>query len=387
MKAIKQNLSKWLYWFLFAIAIILVYKFLDNFTAISEVIGNFFDVIAPFLTGALLAYLLYIPASKIEKGFTKSKAKFIKKRARGLSVLLTFILAILLIIVLVNVILPIVTESIIELVNNFQDYWNSTVERFNNLPEDSILKSDGVNDIINSIGDSIRNIDLKQYINPEKITTYVRSVLGVASGIFDVFVTIVVSVYVLLQRGKILDFCAKIGMAVFDEKTCNKIGEYFNNSNKIFFKFISSQLIDAVIVGILVTIAMAIIGVRYAVLLGFMIGLFNIIPYFGAIIAVVISVLITIITGGLSQTLIMAIVVIILQQIDANIINPKIIGNSLEISPLLVIFAVTVGGAYFGVLGMFLSVPIIAVLKIVINDYLDYRIRNKKTYKSIDNNE
>ena len=387
MKAIKQNLSKWLYWFLFAIAIILVYKFLDNFTAISEVIGNFFDVIAPFLTGALLAYLLYIPASKIEKRFTKSKAKFIKKRARGLSVLLTFILAILLIIVLVNVILPIVTESIIELVNNFQDYWNSTVERFNNLPEDSILKSDGVNDIINSIGDSIRNIDLKQYINPEKITTYVRSVLGVASGIFDVFVTIVVSVYVLLQRGKILDFCAKIGMAVFDEKTCNKIGEYFNNSNKIFFKFISSQLIDAVIVGILVTIAMAIIGVRYAVLLGFMIGLFNIIPYFGAIIAVVISVLITIITGGLSQTLIMAIVVIILQQIDANIINPKIIGNSLEISPLLVIFAVTVGGAYFGVLGMFLSVPIIAVLKIVINDYLDYRIRNKKTYKSIDNNE
>ena len=118
-----------------------------------------------------------------------------------------------------------------------------------------------------------------------------------------------------------------------------------------------------------------------------MIGLFNIIPYFGAIIAVAISVLITIITGGLSQALIMAIVVIILQQVDANIINPKIIGNSLEISPLLVIFAVTVGGAYFGVLGMFLSVPIIAVLKIVINDYLDYRIRNKKTYKSIDNNE
>ena len=176
-------------------------------------------------------------------------------------------------------------------------------------------------------------------------------------------------------------------MAVFDEKTCNKIGEYFNNSNKIFFKFISSQLIDAVIVGILVTIAMAIIGVRYAVLLGFMIGLFNIIPYFGAIIAVAISVLITIITGGLSQALIMAIVVIILQQVDANIINPKIIGNSLEISPLLVIFAVTVGGAYFGVLGMFLSVPVIAVLKILINDYLDYRIRNKRTYKSINNNE
>ena len=387
MKAIKRNLSKWLYWFLFGVAIILVYKFLDNFTVISGVIGNFFHIIAPFLTGALLAYLLYIPASKIENGLIKSKIKIIKRKARGLSVLITFILAILLIVLLVNVILPIVTESIIELVNNFQGYWNATVDRFNNLPEDSFLKSDIVKDAINGIGESIKSIDLKQYINPEAISTYVKSVLGVASGIFNVFVTIVVSVYVLLQRGKILEFCAKIGKATFDERTCNKIGNYFQNSNTIFFKFISSQLIDALIVGILVTIAMTIIGVKYAVLLGFMIGLFNIIPYFGAIIAVAISVLITIITGGLSQALIMAIVVIILQQIDANIINPKIIGNSLEISPLLVIFAVTVGGAYFGVLGMFLSVPIIAVLKIVINDYLDYRIRNKKIFKSIDNNE
>ena len=129
--------------------------------------------------------------------------------------------------------------------------------------------------------------------------------------------------------------------------------------------------------GSLVTIAMSLIGVKYAVWLGFMIGLFNIIPYFGAIIAVAISVIITIITGGISQAIIMAVVVIILSQIDSNIINPKIIGNSLEISPLLVIFAVTVGGAYFGVLGMFLSVPVIAVLKIIINDYLDFKIKKK----------
>ena len=118
---------------------------------------------------------------------------------------------------------------------------------------------------------------------------------------------------------------------------------------------------------------MSIIGVKYAVLLGFIIGLFNIIPYFGAIIAIALSILITVITGGLSQAIIMAIIVIILQQIDANIINPKIIGNSLEISPLLIIFAVTVGGAYFGVLGMFLAVPVVAVLKIVVNDYLEYK--------------
>ena len=147
--------------------------------------------------------------------------------------------------------------------------------------------------------------------------------------------------------------------------------EYVHNSNYIFFKFISGQLIDAVVVGILVTVAMSIIGVKYSILLGFIIGLFNIIPYFGAIVAVGLSILITVITGGLSKAFWMALIVIILQQIDSNIINPKIIGDSLEISPLLVIIAVTVGGAYFGVLGMFLAVPVAAVFKIIINDWIE----------------
>ena len=363
MDEVKKKFSKWMYYFLLAVAIIIVYKFFDNFTAIGETIGNFFGVIKPFFAGALLAYLLYIPASRIEKKLTKSKRKFLKHKSRGLSVLITYILAILVIILLVNVILTVVLESVMELVNNFQWYWNTAIEKLNALPEDSILKSQQAEDVIKNVGEAIQNIDLKQYINTEKITGYVKSALGVASGIFNIFVSIVVSV---------------LTMAIFDKKTCDKIEKYIDSTNKIFFKFISSQLIDAIIVGILVTIAMSIIGVKYSVLLGFMIGLFNIIPYFGAIIAVAISILITVITGGISKALIMAIVVIILQQIDSNIINPKIIGNSLEISPLLVIFAVTVGGAYFGVLGMFLAVPVVAVLKIVVNDWIEFKSKVTK---------
>ena len=378
MDEVKKKFSKWMYYFLLAVAIIIVYKFFDNFTAIGETIGNFFGVIKPFFAGALLAYLLYIPASRIEKKLTKSKRKFLKHKSRGLSVLITYILAILVIILLVNVILPVVLESVLELVNNFQWYWNTAIEKLNALPEDSILKSQQAEDVIKNVGEAIQNIDLKQYINTEKITGYVKSALGVASGIFNIFVSIVVSVYILLQRNQIINFFEKLTMAIFDKKTCDKIEKYIDSTNKIFFKFISSQLIDAIIVGILVTIAMSIIGVKYSVLLGFMIGLFNIIPYFGAIIAVAISILITVITGGISKALIMAIVVIILQQIDSNIINPKIIGNSLEISPLLVIFAVTVGGAYFGVLGMFLAVPVVAVLKIVVNDWIEFKSKVTK---------
>ena len=373
MNEVKKNFSKWMYWFALAVAIILVYKFLDNFTAIGSAIGHFFEIIAPFLLGLFIAYLLYIPASRIENALKNSKSKFLKKKSRGLSVLITYILAICIIIILINVIIPVVIDSTIELINNLQIYWNETVNRLNALPEDSFLKSEQVSEFIKMIGDGLQNVDLKEYINPERITGYVKSVMGVASSIFSAFVTIIVSVYMLLQRGQILEFCRKLISAIFGEETCKKVNEYLDDANKIFFKFISSQLIDAFVVGILVTIAMSIIGVKYSVLLGFMIGLFNIIPYFGAIVAVVISVLITVITGGLSQAIIMAIVVIILQQIDANVINPKIVGNSLEMSPLLVIFAVTIGGAYFGVLGMFLAVPVVAVFKIMLNEYIDYK--------------
>ena len=269
MNEVKKNFSKWMYWFLLAVAIILVYKFLDNFTAIGNAIGKFVGIISPFLAGTLMAYLLYIPASRIEKKLLKSKKKFFKKRARGLSVFITFTFTILLIILLVNVILPVVTESIVELVNNFQNYWNTTISKLNELPEDSFFKSEKVIETIKEIGDNIKNIDLKKYINPEKITEYVKGALGVASGIFDVFVTIIVSVYILLQRTQIVEFFKNLAMAIFGEKTCKKISEYVHNSNYIFFKFISGQLIDAVVVGILVTVAMSIIGVKYSILLGF----------------------------------------------------------------------------------------------------------------------
>ena len=127
--------------------------------------------------------------------------------------------------------------------------------------------------------------------------------------------------------------------------------------------------------------------VKYATLLGVVIGTFNIIPYFGAIVAITISIIITIFTGGISQAIWLGIVIIILQQIDANIINPRILGNSLNLSPILVIFSVTIGGAYFGVLGMFLGVPVMALIKIIIIEYIneknnEKRLKNKISLKN-----
>lgn len=374
MDEIKSKGKKWLYWFLLGVAIIVVYKALDNFGDVMGVFAKFFEIITPFLVGIFISYLLYMPCRKMEQAFIKSKVKWIAKKARPLGILTVYLIIVLLLVILVNFILPVVLESVMDLVNNIQHYYEMAIFNYNQLPEDDILKSDIVNDAIKNV----QNLDIKQYFQLEKILAYVMSAIDAVTGIFDIFVAVIVSVYILAERVEILATIKRLAEAIFKEKTYKNIGKYFNNSNEIFFKFIASQFLDAVIVGIMVTIAMSIMGIKFAPLLGFLIGLFNMIPYIGAIIAVAVSAIITLITGGLSQAIWMLIVVIILQQIDANIINPKIIGQSLKISPLLVIFAITVGGAYFGILGMFLAVPVIAVVRILIEDYIDYKITMKK---------
>ena len=374
MKEIKNHWKKWMYWFMLGLSMIIIYKIFDNFTEVTDILGKFFTILRPFFIGVFIAYLLYVPCKKIEDAYKKSKNRVIKKGARRLSIITLYIIVLLLIVILFNVILPVVIESVKDLVNNIQGYFEIAISNYNRLPEDSVLKGDLVKDTINNI----QNIDIKQYFQLDKLMSYVISAYNIVTSLFDVFVSVVVSIYVLSERDEILKFLKKCARALFKEKTYKNMDKYFNNSNEIFFKFIASQFLDAVVVGVLVTIAMSIMGIKYAPLLGFFIGLFNMIPYVGAIIAVAISAVITLITGGLSQTIWMLIIVIVLQQIDANIINPNIIGQSLKVSPLLVIFAITVGGAYFGMLGMFLAVPVIAIVKIVIEDYVDLKLKKKQ---------
>lgn len=370
----KTNIwGKWLYWFIFAVAVIVVYKTLDNFNDITNWIKGILTVLMPFMVGILLAYLFYIPCKKIENTYQKAKSKLIRKKARPLSVFTVYLLAFIIIVLAFRFIIPNLAQSISDLASNIGSYYQNTINSLQNIPEDSILRQIDVQ----AIADSLNKINIGEYINITTIFEYVKGVIGVAGGIFDFFVSLIVSVYILAERTRILSFLRRLAGAIFKEKTYQTIAKYFNNTNQIFFKFLSSQLLDAFVVGVLTSVAMSLLGVKYAFLLGFLIGISNLIPYFGAIVGVGISIIITIFTGGIGKAIWMAIAVIILQQIDANIINPKIVGNSLSISPLLVIFAVTIGGAYFGILGMFLAVPVFTILKIMIEDYIDYRTKMK----------
>ena len=369
--------KKWLFWFSFAVASIAVYKTVDSVSVVFSELLNFFDVLMPFILAVLGAYILYIPCRGTEKVLKKFKLKFVSKHARGLSVLIVYALVIAFITLSINLILPAVSESITDLAEHIPNYYNSAMDFVNNLDDESLLAKLKIGDYLKKIPTLKIEDEIVKWVNPEIIFSYVKGILGTTSLIFDAFVTIVVSIYLLLERSDIKAFLVKLSGAFFDKKTNKSIAKYYNKTNHIFFTYITSQIIDAIIVGTVISIVMSWMNIKYATLLGFVIGLFNVIPYFGAIVAVAIAVIITVFTGGVGQAIWLALIITALQQIDANIINPRILGTSLNLSPILVIFSVTLGGAYFGVLGMFLGVPVTAFLKVIVEEYLDAKMAKK----------
>jgi len=195
--------------------------------------------------------------------------------------------------------------------------------------------------------------------------------------VFKAGMGLVVSVYILLDRENIGSFFDKISRTFFEEKTQNRLKKYMRQVNKVVFAFILGKSIDSIINTVVVTSVLLIFNVKYAVLLGMICGVANFIPYLGSLIAVIFVSIITLITGGVAKSITTLVALIIFQQLDGNIIEPKIMGKTLKINPLLVIFSVIVGGAYFGVMGMFLAVPVVTVLKQILLEYIDSRNANK----------
>ena len=345
--------KRWIYWVSIGTVLIIIYKFFDNFTGIGKWLGNLLSIMAPFLIAILIAYILYIPCKKVEELLKKTKLK----RTRGLSIAIVYVLVIAMISLIMKFIIPAVISSIVDSIGANWAPWL----------KDNVLKP---------IVDFIQTINVQEMFTPDRIKTYIDSAFGAVKSILNIFIALICSIYILAGKEQITQFIHSFAKAVMTENGYNKFVRYFTNGNQIFFRFISSQVIDGFIVAAITCIAMSIIGVKYSLLLGVFIGISNLIPYFGAIVGVGVSIIITLLTGGWKQAIIMAIVVVVLQQIDANIINPRITGSRLQISPLLVIFAVTIGGAYFGVIGMFIAVPIATLIKLMVQDFIEEKKNN-----------
>ena len=373
----KKDFKKWMYYFSLIFVSIIAFKTIDSVIAISGWISNLFDVLSPFLSAILIAYMLYIPCKSIEDTYRKSNFKIIQKHVRGLSVTTVYLILFIVIFIIMNFIIPPTINSIGNLITKLPGYYQTAEKLFDNAQEGTILYNLGKTSMIQNLRSSNIEETIKNTITLDNIYNYMNTMFGAAKSVFNVFITTVVSVYILLERNDIRNFGRTFCRAMFSEKTFKYIRKYFHNINDVFSRFISSQILDATIVGIIMIIFLSIMKIEYAVLLGLMIGVLNLIPYFGAIFAIIFAVLITIFTDGFNVAIYVAIGALVLQQIDANIINPKILGDSLDLSKILIIMAVTIGGAYFGPIGMFLGVPVMSILKIMANDYIEVKQKNK----------
>ncbi|MCL2038763.1 AI-2E family transporter [Candidatus Saccharibacteria bacterium] len=359
--------------FVLALILIIVFKTLDNLSGIGAAIGHFFRVLFPFLFSIIIFYFLYRPCAYLEKLYSKAKLGFFKKRARFWGVLTVYLILVAALAFISTLIVPILVSSLIDFANNIPSYLDIIADALNHLFAENSLFANF--DVHQAFG----NWSSDYLLNSDNVEQLGRGVISVGTGIFNFVVSIIVSLYVLLEREKIAHFFDRLSRALFKDKTRDHLSKYLAQVNKVLFTFIASKGLDSLINFSVVTTILVVLDVQYALLFGIIAGLANFIPFLGSLFAVLFITLITLITGGPNQALWTLGFLLLFQQLDANFIEPRIMGYSLKISPILVIFAVIVGGAYFGIAGMFLAVPVVVILKQILLEYITLNLKKKES--------
>ncbi|AMC94619.1 hypothetical protein AOC36_02350 [Erysipelothrix larvae] len=361
-------------WGLLGIVVLLFFMY-DN--PIKAQLGRFMGVVSPFIVGIVIAYLLSRPSDIIESFFRRSNHAFIAKKARVLSVLLLYVGLITGIVMIAQFALPVIVTNIIDFSSHIYDFYLQFMDTlyYQDYPTwlESILTTETIDAIMQalSIESIIRSIG-------NYAPTLVLTIINLSSGIINLFISLIFSIYMLVYKKNVLGFVKRVAHVFMPEKRLSQVSMYIGKSSAIFYRFIFAQFVDACILGTLATLMLTLFGVQYAILFGVFLGFCNMIPYFGSMIGSILTTIITIFTGGPQLALLTGVGLLILQQIDGNFIGPRIMGDSLNINPMLIIVSITIGGAYFGVVGMFVSVPLSAIIKLFVDDFLDYKERNLK---------
>ena len=366
---LKETMKKYGQIFILITLLIIIFFAIINIVQLKDFILKLLGILTPFLLGLLFALLLYVPNKKLESFLQKLKVK--PKLSRVLALIIVYLITFAIITIIIKFIFPVIYTNMKDLFSSVPTLYNNAMDYLKNIPEDSFFH--GID--FSFIYDNITIDSLQSYLNIDTLVLSIKSVFSVASAVFSIIIGIILSVYILFDRNNILSFIQRFLTAVFNKKTEKTFSKYLEKSSTIFSGFINGQLLDALIIGTLCSIALSILRVDYALTYGAMFTIANMIPYFGSITATIVVVIITFFTSGFWKAFTVFIVILILQQIDANIIHPRILSQNLKVTPLLVILAVTVGGGLFGIIGMFLGVPIMALIKAMVMDYVEYKER------------
>ncbi len=371
------SLKKWIWWFTLIAASIFVYKTTHNAQGFFSGIGDLIAIFTPFIIGFVITFLLYAPCNSLERVLKRSRFFLFSKGARFLSVAICYLLFLAVVTGLLVLLLPAFYNAIAAVIKALPGYYETISARIAAMTEPGgLLERLQLNDTLKAVYDGAYRM-LLSLANPENILTAFRGILSVATSFLSVIMAIIVSVYMLAQRESLLRGVKSLIRVCISERAMSLLTTYAHKTARIFYKYLYGAMIDAAVIAVVMSVGFLLFGLPGAILLGCMVGLMNIIPYFGAIIGGCVAVLVALFTKNIYTAIGVAAYVIVMQQLDGNILQPRIVGGTVGIRPIYVLLAVTVGGGLFGFWGILLSVPVMAVILMLLHDFIDYRKQKK----------
>lgn len=372
LEILKTLVSNMWYTVALVAIIAIIFLMIANWGVVLAVIGKFLTILMPFILGFFFACFINPLVKRVHSLLNRMKPGKGAKIKKAFSVIISYVVVIGVITVLLIYIIPQIKASIGELGNTIQDGYQYMITHQKEL-----------NEKIPFIGlgggiEYIKEFAYKKIMsNGSEILPYVYHVSSsLLTTSYNVLMGLVISIYIILDMKKLKSSARKVVYALSPKKKEQEVWETMKQCSHIFNGFLIGKMIDSLIIGILCLIAMSILKLPYALLLSLIVCITNMIPYFGPIIGAIPGVMIYLFID-IRYAFIFALMILILQQFDGLYLGPKILGDQTGIKPLWVIFGITVGGAYFGVMGMFLGVPVVAVIMYLLQLFLDKKLKKK----------
>lgn len=361
---------------------VLFYQFFNNLSYFKGVAVALFGLLIPFFYGFSFAYIFNPVLNWFDRKVFPflSRGRLSRKACRYLGVLCTLAFGLAIVGVFFSFIVPELAASAADIVSQITTYISKiekTVTAFLSQFQNSELYLSLVQNAMDSMQEWIQKLMgmLSQSLTGI-INATINTTISITSTVVNVFVGIVISIYLWVSKETFFAQIKKFLYAFCPDRFVERMVRLVHSSNKIFSGFVIGKILDSLIIGILCYIGMRLIGIPYALLISVLVGVTNVIPYFGPFIGAIPSILLLLLIDPL-EALWFAIFVTVLQQVDGNIIGPKILGDSTGLSAFWVIFAVTFFGGLFGFAGMLIGVPLFAVLYALVKEASENRLAKK----------
>ncbi|MDO4701716.1 MAG: AI-2E family transporter [Erysipelotrichaceae bacterium] len=364
---IKENVISGI---LVGLVIVSVYFLFLNFNSVKAILTKTFDILLPFISGFALAFILLPITNHIERILPKSM-KFATRRK--ISVFLSMLCFFLVLSTFLGILIPQLVFSATQLSNKMSEYITNASKFIMDLNTNLNISSEVSNYILSTGSGIVDNVivSIRNYL-PQLLSSSINFITKT----FSMIIGIIIAVYILLDREKFALQIKKTVYGLFGVNVGNRFVSIMKLSNRVFNSFIIGKIIDSIIIGILCFIGMTIFKFDYVLLISFIVGLTNMIPVFGPFIGAIPGIFILFIINPISA-LWFALFILGLQQFDGNILGPYILGDSLGLSSLWVMFAILLGGGLFGIVGMFLGVPVFAIFYHLFKGFIYRRLHHQ----------